>query len=408
MKKRTQGLSQFEIRRENVLQYMYEGASEERLKKGIEAMLPQLHTTVVVTGWLRNNDKADFQLAWGVQPTCEYEDPYDNERRIRQMKRFYAIHNPPLVHLCEHFMHTLQKRLKKNFSWDRIWNSLEHKYGSNPDHLLPLDTTHDNEVFLSTEEQEMIGGVLHDAKTANLHKRGYGLGEVDLGEGDEISELLANVTPKKSPRRSTHARVESGTMENEMITAQSDLALDTGNSSDDEMKERGVQEIEMSDFSSQVASDGDDDNEDLPAAVQELSIPHSPSLQERMAQQRQQQVSFLKENGVIEDESSLKEGAGSPRMSGADSEQRSPAQDPRPAIKNEDAQQEGEEERAPIVWDWKRLYGTADIHTVTWETKFLSSLCHIVENMALEVSSQATKMALQYSVIGAIISAVAM
>ena len=38
----------------------------------------------------------------------------------------------------------------------------------------------------------------------------------------------------------------------------------------------------------------------------------------------------------------------------------------------------------------------------------LSSLCHIVENMAMEVSSQATKVALQYSVIGAIISAVAL
>jgi len=37
----------------------------------------------------------------------------------------------------------------------------------------------------------------------------------------------------------------------------------------------------------------------------------------------------------------------------------------------------------------------------------LSSLCHIVENVALEVSTQATKVALQFSVIGAIVTAVA-
>jgi hypothetical protein len=118
MKKRTAGLSDFSIRRENIEQYMYLGASDEKMKKGIEAMLPQLHTTVCVSGWLRDNDVSDFQLAWGVQPTCQYAK-VDNNRRIRQLKRFYSIYNPPLVHACEAFMQTLQKKLKKDFSWDR-------------------------------------------------------------------------------------------------------------------------------------------------------------------------------------------------------------------------------------------------------------------------------------------------
>jgi hypothetical protein len=118
MKKRTAGLSDFSIRRENIEQYMYLGASDEKMKKGIEAMLPQLHTTVAVSGWLRDNDIADFQLAWGVQPTCKYAKADDN-RRLRQLKRFYSIYNPPLIHVCEAFMQTLQKKLKRNFSWDR-------------------------------------------------------------------------------------------------------------------------------------------------------------------------------------------------------------------------------------------------------------------------------------------------
>lgn len=118
MKKRTAGLSDFSIRRENIEQYMYLGASDDKMKKGIEAMLPQLHTTVAVSGWLRENDIADFQLAWGIQPTCKYVKADDN-RRLRQLKRFYSIYNPPLVHVCEAFMQTLQKRLKREFSWDR-------------------------------------------------------------------------------------------------------------------------------------------------------------------------------------------------------------------------------------------------------------------------------------------------
>ena len=35
MKKRTQGLSEFWIRRENIEQNMYEGASDDRLRRGI-------------------------------------------------------------------------------------------------------------------------------------------------------------------------------------------------------------------------------------------------------------------------------------------------------------------------------------------------------------------------------------
>jgi hypothetical protein len=119
MNKRTAGLSDFEIRRENIEQYMYLGAPDEKMKKGIEAMLPQLHTTVAVSGWLRDKDKADFQLAWGVQPTCQYDKSEEDTIRIRKMKRFYSIYNPPLVHSCEAFMQILQSKLKRNFSWDR-------------------------------------------------------------------------------------------------------------------------------------------------------------------------------------------------------------------------------------------------------------------------------------------------
>jgi len=423
MKKRTAGLTHFEIRRENIEQYMYPGASDDKMKKGIEAMLPQLHTTVAVTGWLRANDIADFQLAWGVQPTCDYEKEDDDKRRLRQMKRFYSLYNPPLVHLCESFMQTLQKRLKMDFSWDRIWYQLEQKYGANPDHMLPIwGAPHDTEVFLSYEEKEIIDGVLNDAKIVNLKKRGFATGvDIDFNENDEIAELLANVSPKKRPNKSSangETELDLEAMENEFVM--SDLAVE---GSDDEVSGLNL--------SVKIPSDGEEgqiddrsDEKKTNMIVEEsesvggnlsvkvpsvdyhgIPLEKSPSLQERMAKQRDGQVSFLKSKGVIYDESNLKEGAGSPKMSGADSIHRDDAQDV--PVKGGELIEEYDDKRCPIVWDWKRLYGSADIHTVTWEADMLSSLCHIVENMALEVSSQATKVALQYSVIGAIISAIA-
>ena len=468
MKKRTAGLSQFEIRRENIEQYMYMGASDESMKKGIEAMLPQLHTTVAVSGWLRDNDIADFQLAWGVQPTCQYEKSDDDKRKIREMKRFYSVYNPPLVHLCGHFMETLQKRLKKDFCWDRIWDQLEQKYGANPDHMIPLDSPHENEVYLSYEEKEMIDGVLNDAKLFNLKKRGLGMrDEIDFDEDDEITELLAKMSPKKGHRKTytadsdTVLEVDLDAMENELgdlalsgskdeAEAGSDLTengifkvdenegvgskssgngceapgsptlqermakqreqqasflrdnglvYDKPDNEEEEEKEEESENIKTTDLSVDIPAGAEDDNDGVSEEV-------SPSLHERMTKQREQQVSFLKDKGLIDDESKLQEGAGSPKMLGSPHD--SDAQDP--PVKSgqgEEEVDEFEDETCPVVWDWKRLYGTADLHTVTWESKMLSSLCHIVENMALEVSSQATKVALQYSVIGAIISAVA-
>ncbi len=373
MKKRTQGLSQFEVRRENIEQYMYPGASEEKMKRGIAAMLPQLHTTLAVTGWLRDNDVADFQLAWGIQPTCKYEKADDFNLRIRQMRRFYSIYNPPLVHLCEDFMLSLKSRLKNDFSWDRIWSQLEQKYGANPDHMIPFDTPRENEVFLSSDEKTMIDGVLNTAKVSSLAKRG-GLvaGEsFEFNENDEIADLLSESWSKPK--------------------AKSDIAIDSSNAMQSELSE----EITC------VDDEYQQDSEQLDS--RDSSVGETLSLQERMHSQREQQVSFLKEKGLIVNDTELKEGAGSPKM--ASSSEDDDQKDEDTEVDDED-DEDHNDGRSPVVWDWNRLYGS-DIHTVTWESKMLSSLCHIVENMAIEVSTQATKVALQFSVIGAIVSAVA-
>ena len=286
--------------------------------------------------------------------------------------------------------------------------------------MIPIDAPHDNEVFLSFEEKEMIDGVLNDAKMFNLRKRGYEAG-IDFNESDEITELLAKSSPGKRLKTATFGNdneLELDAMEKELVTAmESDLALNKSDS-DSEIQmvalNRSETEVWMEDQDDEKKTDTATNENERAGSDLSVKVPgdeydigaseKSPSLQERMAQQREQQVSFLRGKGIISDESNLQEGAGSPKMVSGDSTQDN-TQDP-PA-KNDEAEEKFDDERCPIIWDWKRLYGTADIHTVTWESKMLSSLCHIVENMALEVSGQATKVALQYSVIGAIISAIA-
>ena len=68
--------------------------------------------------------------------------------------------------------------------------------------MIPIDAPHDNEVFLSFEEKEMIDGVLNDAKMFNLRKRGYEAG-IDFNESDEITELLAKSSPGKRLKTAT-------------------------------------------------------------------------------------------------------------------------------------------------------------------------------------------------------------
>ena len=227
--------------------------------------------------------------------------------------------------------------------------------------------------------QDLIDGVLNTAKVSNLAKKGLGAGEAfEFDENDEIADLLTQTATvsETSVKTAVDGKVdiESNTMENE---------LDISATCIDEYQQN--QQLGRSELSIN-ASEG-----------------RAQSLQERMSSQRDKQFSFLKEKGLIQNDADLKEGAGSPKMASSVKDDDRKEED----TKADDTEDEHfNDGRCPVVWDWNRLYAT-DIHTVTWESKMLSSLCHIVENMAIEVSTQATKVALQFSVIGAIVSAVA-
>lgn len=226
---------------------------------------------------------------------------------------------------------------------------MENKYGANPDHMIPLSSS---TVYLSPGEKAVIAGVLNDVKVANLKKRGL-LG-VGCNDNDEIDNLLAEISPTKKTRKN----LDLGPIETE-FDVKSGLDI---NESDDQTDMK-IDRVAATTGAGTVSS-------------YDVNATASPS--------EQNDVAFPYYR----------------RASSYDIHSQKPGRDE----DNETLEHDGESR--PVVWDWTQLYGTADIHTVTWESKMLRSLCHIVEKMAFEISGQATRVALQFSVIGAVLSAI--
>jgi len=133
MKKRTEMLTEWKIRKENKT-----GNAEEVQIQG-------LHATVAVTGWLL--EKLDFQRAWGIMPT----DP-PNQDKMDLLQRFLAVHGPEKIHFCHALLKidttkengkSMNKKEKENAKITKekhLWEGLERRYGCDPSHLLPFDT----------------------------------------------------------------------------------------------------------------------------------------------------------------------------------------------------------------------------------------------------------------------------
>jgi hypothetical protein len=307
MKKRTQGLKEFRLRRENIDQNMYETASIDCLRRVIRNSLPQLHTTICVSGWLREKYKAaDFQAAWGVQPT----DPLI-ESRWELLKRFYIVHDPEKVKSCEIEMKARKKKERKAFSWDAVWEELEKEYGCSPEHVLPTNVPIDAvaSMSLSSQEQATINGIL-------------GKAVLKTNQGDSCDWTPVSPSPKKPTKQDSSAP--------QISVPEAKLSR-----VDDSDKQP------VADTSSESCdSDDDDDSANN---------------------------------------------------------------------KQEDSKQQSKEvEEELVVWDWQAIYGS-DLHTITWETEILQNMCHIANSMTRQVTSQATRLALQQAVfVGAVLSAVAL
>ena len=122
MQRRTQGLTEFEFRKESGDRLQSAADSESNGKMELDA---ELFTTVCISGWLRDNH--DYQRPWGLHPTRPRLVD-----RLELLERFYSIHRPDHLPNCPRVLADW-KGEEKN-----LWSLLREKYGSDPDHLFPL------------------------------------------------------------------------------------------------------------------------------------------------------------------------------------------------------------------------------------------------------------------------------
>lgn len=136
MQRRTQGLTEFEFRKETGGR----SQKEEEKRLSVEA---ELFSTICLSGWLR--DKYDFQRPWGTTPS----HPRLTDR-LELLERFYSIHSPDHV----------SKSAKILASWkgeeEELWSVLRQKYGRDPDHLFPLNDGPRLRGSLTHEQQEIV------------------------------------------------------------------------------------------------------------------------------------------------------------------------------------------------------------------------------------------------------------
>ena len=140
MNRRTQGVTEFEFRKETNV----EAASNGDESEAVDA---ELFSTIALSGWLR--DFCDFQRPWGVSPSNPWiSDP------VELLERFYAVHRPENIPKSE-------KILK---SWEgeenQLWSLLKQKYGSDPDHLFPLPDGPRKVGLLTLEQREVLDQLL--------------------------------------------------------------------------------------------------------------------------------------------------------------------------------------------------------------------------------------------------------
>jgi hypothetical protein len=141
MKRRTDSLSEFTINRER---NRNDSVQVEKVGSSSRA---HLHTTVCVSGWLR--DENDFQRPWGVS--------LNTIGRLERLQRFFSVVDPSKLNSVEDMLKSYSDKAsdaeKDEELWKAFTEALKYEYGKSPDELLPLE---DRTMVLSDAESATV------------------------------------------------------------------------------------------------------------------------------------------------------------------------------------------------------------------------------------------------------------
>lgn len=143
MHRRTQGLTEFEFRKETDPIPNSRQSHKDGSESKVTRIEPELFSVLCFSGWLR--DSCDYQRPWGIQPTS----PKIRDRQ-EMLERFYSIYSPDHV----------PKSGKILSRWkgeeDKLWQILRDKYGRDPDSLFPLADGLREHGGLTLEQEEVL------------------------------------------------------------------------------------------------------------------------------------------------------------------------------------------------------------------------------------------------------------
>lgn len=438
MKKRTQGLSEWRIRKETIGttresveaggatkpndETSTEPTSEEQIesprqpgvkfepeRKSSTAASPAsatqcrgLHATVCVSGWLQS--KTDFQTPFGIQA----DDPQSDDM-LELLQRFFAVHAPHKVSFCEELLkiEAAERKQRKKERWQRmvsspensklnlwqrlkqqigpleedpdgnnLWSQLRHQYGSDPDHLVPLP-------------QRLSG----EAKKLNLPTIGDG-GDIsvdtDVTEptvSEEDSSVMQAIPVEAEQRAepsldheeklhiiTTYAMTQSKELEAIYENNSMLVAMDLMNAEISPFM-TGEDEATMNNETSERDDDAIEKKEEL---FDDIDLGGTPA-RTLVEEEKKEDPKIDGDMPATLITSSLED------------------------IEKEEAEnQDGAKKKvhSHLVWDWGAHYN-GELYTVTWETTFLLKLCRVIEVLFLEISNQVSKQVLQNAVLGA-------
>jgi Protein of unknown function (DUF726) len=433
MKKRTDGLREWRIRKETTT----------------ESKIHGLFATVCVSGWLRS--KQDFQTPFGItanDPPCE--------NRLELLQRFFSVKAPDKLQYCK----TLLKANKN--SENNLWARLKDKYGCDPNHLLPFpkpSRNHFDTVSLFNIKSMLTSHVFEEGsakKLENLWEANLMLQQMEKMNAEIFSQMNEetldviyqwNVTDNRSTINLNQATPDSvenlvGNLDDTVVTSPKVM----NNSIPEwDTKQVVVQLDHDNDFLELDAYHQKDnmvnslpprnkfDESNNPQA--EVSTVETGDKIEGILQESECLSTKTLDDGVKIDLSSISNESrtvcvdsvskmipcsleSTPTNSDKlpvediDKEHASPQDFKSEGCEtiessNEYAKFLSDPDYSLLVWDWEANY-SGELYTITWEPSLLLKLCKVIEVLFLEVTSQISKEVLKRMLLHGLSIAVAL
>jgi hypothetical protein len=489
MKKRTDGLSDWRIRKET----SSEGGIVGKDGTKVSTTVRGLHATVCVSGWLQS--RQDFQTPFGIQAN----DPTsDNDLDI--LNRFLSVHAPEKIRFTKALLKKynvdsniiaesisglgLKNKDELKKSREEMYTRLSEKYGRDPRKLLPLcentstlsalnddqnetgtpnptlllldeatqtfikgllnshilDKQHAKEMEEIFEANHMLGQMemmnaemfaqmtcetLETMKNTNDHSQPFTLEEsdADLNVGDDVESHEDEDVPKIAEpddivSEEEKEPAEAPTSEHDITGVTSAEREVIENILEDPVDMPVVAFNDDTSITEELPEEATEANSDIPASIIDADAPienKDPSQEDAVVQSTELDAG----------ESATKEGVPDPQpslvtTSSSESFGSDTSENKRDSLQEKGSSESQEQDSTPVtttsgqikmdhsmlVWDWQANY-SGELYTVTWETEFLLQLCKVVEVFFIEVSGQVSKEVLKQTLIGGMVSAVA-